>query len=83
MKNYVFAALLTLLTAVATLAQFPPVPPPKGRAVEMPWAFAVADKVQPPAEDLTVPKKVPDSDKTYTQKHIWSGSLRRLRAKRE
>src|ERR1700722_11986890 len=73
MKNYVFAGLLTLVTAFTTLAQFPPVPPPKGRAVELPWAFAVADKVQPPAEDLTVPKKVPDSDKTYTQKQIDDG----------
>jgi cytochrome c553 len=73
MKNYVFAGLLTLLTAFAALAQFPPVPPPKGRAVDLAWAFPVADKVQPPAEDLTVPKKVPDSDKTYTQKQIDDG----------
>jgi cytochrome c553 len=73
MKAYVSAALLTLLVAFTTLAQFPPVPPPKGRAAELPWAFSVADKVQPPAEDLTIPKKLPDSDKTYTQKQIDDG----------
>jgi cytochrome c553 len=73
MKTYVSAVLLTLIFAFTTLAQFPPVPPPKGRAVDLLWAFPVADKVQPPAEDLTVPKKVPDSDKTYTQKQIDDG----------
>src|ERR1700722_6746865 len=71
MKNYVSAGLLSLLMVFAAAAQAPP-PPPQGRAAELPWAFAVADKVQP-TEDLTVPKKIPDSDKTYTQKEIDDG----------
>ena len=34
------------------------------------WAFLVADKDQPPAEDENAPKHIPGSAKTYTQAQI-------------
>jgi len=34
------------------------------------WAFLVADKEQPPAEDPTVPQHIPGSAKAYTPKQI-------------
>jgi cytochrome c553 len=73
MKIYALALLVTLLAVFMAAAQAPPPPPPQGRAVELPWAFAVADKVQPPAEDPTVVKMIPGSDKSYTQKQIDDG----------
>jgi mono/diheme cytochrome c family protein len=34
------------------------------------WAFPVADKDQPPAEDESAPKHIPGSARTYTQAQI-------------
>jgi cytochrome c553 len=45
--------------------------PPQQAAANRPtWAFLVPDANQPPAEDLTAPKKLPGSSKTYTQAQI-------------
>ena len=72
MKTFLFAGLLAMCVSLPVAAQAP-APQPQGRAAELPWAFAVADKVQPPAEDPNTVKKVPGSDKSYTAKQVDDG----------
>ena len=66
MRNFVCILLLVLGCVVAIGAR-----PPQQATVGHPtWAFPIADKDQPPAEDANTPKHIPGSTKAYTQAQI-------------
>jgi cytochrome c553 len=65
-RNFFFVIALGLTCFLADGAQ-----PQQQTTVGHPaWAFLVADKDQPPAEDENVPKHIPGSTRTYTQAQI-------------
>jgi cytochrome c553 len=66
MRNFVWVLAFGLSCVLAIGAQ-----PPQQATVGHPaWAFPVADKDQPPAEDESAPKHIPGSARAYTQAQI-------------
>jgi cytochrome c553 len=66
MKNFVWVVVLGL-GAVLAIGAWPQEPTTGNHPA---WAFPVADKDQPPAEDEKAPKHIPGSAKAYTQAQI-------------